>query len=300
MGSEHKSTVKLFRYPSPLNLKQFFHSFSGGFESQWRLHVQGFYFDLDGTVYLSDSLIPGADRVIRLLRENGKKVVFLSNKPIQTREDYASKLTRLGIPTQPDEVINSTFVMTHYLKKNAPHARLFVVGETPFVEELKRAGFSITDEPREIEYVVVAFDRTFDYRKLNIAYQAIKLGAHFIATNPDRTCPVEGGEIPDCAGMIAAIEAVTEKKVEVIVGKPSPIMIQAALDVLGLKPEDCILIGDRLETDIKMGRESGIATGIVLTGVTDEETLKGVKHTSNQPDFVFQSIADVENLLIGR
>lgn len=258
---------------------------------------KGFIFDLDGTVYLSDQLIPGADTVIRQLRETGRKVVFLSNKPLQTRENYADKLTRLGIPTQPDEVINSTFVMTNYLKKIAPQARLFVVGETPFVEELKRAGFSITDDPKEIEYVVVAFDRTFDYQKLNIAYQSIKLGAHFVATNPDRTCPVEGGEIPDCAGMIAAIEAVTEKKVEIIVGKPSPIMIQTVLDVLGLRPEECILIGDRLETDIKMGRDSGIATGIVLTGVTDEKMLK---ESSIHPDFIFQSIADVENLLIGR
>ena len=173
-----------------------------------------------------------------------------------------------------------------------------MVGETPFIEELEKAGFKITDEPREIDYVVVAFDRTFDYKKLNIAFQAIKkFGAHFVATNPDRTCPVEGGEIPDCAGMIAAIEAVTEKKVEVIVGKPSPIMIQTVLDVMGLRPEDCILIGDRLETDIKMGRDSGIATGIVLTGVTDEKTLK--ESSIPQPDFVFQSIADIENLLIG-
>jgi len=260
---------------------------------------KGFIFDLDGTVYLSDKLIPGADKVIGLLREKGKKVVFLSNKPIQTREDYASKLTRLGISTRPAEVINSTLVMTNYLKKNAPQAKLFVVGETPFVEELKSAGFTITDEPKEVEYVVVAFDRTFDYRKLNISFQAIKLGAHFVATNPDRTCPVEGGEIPDCAAMIAAIEAVTQKKVEVIVGKPSPLMIQAAMDAMGLRPDECILIGDRLETDIRMGKESGIATGIVLTGVTNEQTLKEIKHTSIQPDFVFQSIADVENLLIG-
>jgi len=260
---------------------------------------KGFIFDLDGTIYRGDNLIPGADEVIRLLRERGRKVIFVSNKPLQTREDYAAKLTRLGIPTHPHEVINSTFVMTQYLKKNVPHARLFVVGEASFIEELKKAGFLITQEPKEIEYVVVAFDRTFDYRKLNIAFQAIKLGAHFVATNPDRTCPIEGGEIPDCAGMIAAIEAVTGKNVEIVVGKPSPIMIQAALEVMGLKPEDCILIGDRLETDIKMGKESGIATGIVLTGVTDEETLKGSKHTSLQPDFVFQGIADVENLLIG-
>jgi HAD superfamily hydrolase (TIGR01457 family) len=260
---------------------------------------KGFILDLDGTVYLSDKLIPGADKVIGLLRKKGKKVVFLSNKPIQTRDDYAAKLTRLGIPTQPDEVINSTLVMINYLKNNAPNAKLFVAGEAPFVGEVQRAGFAVTEEPREIEYVVVAFDRTFDYRKLNIAYQAIKLGAHFVATNPDRTCPVEGGEIPDCAGMIAAIEAVTQKKVEVIVGKPSPLMIQAAMDVMGLRPEECILIGDRLETDIKMGKEAGIATGIVLTGVTSEETLREIKHTPDQPDFVFPSIADVESLLIG-
>jgi len=201
-----------------------------------RWMFKGFIFDLDGTIYLSDTLIPEADRVVQLIRERGRRVVFISNKPLQTREDYAAKLTRLGIPTKTDEVINSTLVMTKYLKKNDPGAKLFVIGEVPFLEELRRAGFVITEEPKEIEYVVVAFDRTFDYRKLNIAFQAIKLGAHLVATNPDRTCPVEGGEIPDCAGMIAAIEAVTGKKVEVIVGKPSPIMIQAALEVMGLKP----------------------------------------------------------------
>lgn len=264
--------------------------------SNVRPMFKGFIFDLDGTVYLSDRLIPGADRVIRLLREGDRKVIFLSNKPIQTREDYAAKLTRLGIPTDPAEVINSTLVMIHYLKKEAPQARVFVVGEEPFVAELRRAGFVISDEPEKIDYVVVAFDRTFDYRKLNIAYQAIKRGAHFVATNPDRTCPVEGGEIPDCAAMIAAIEAVTLKKVEVIVGKPSPLIIQTALSVMELGPKDCILIGDRLETDIRMGRESGLATGLVLTGVTDEKTLRA---SPIQPDFVFQSIAEVESLLLG-
>jgi HAD superfamily hydrolase (TIGR01450 family) len=205
------------------------------------------------------------------------------------------KLTRLGIPTDPTEVINSTLVMTNTLKKQAPEAKLFVVGEAPFKDELRKAGFTITEEPGEIDYVVVAFDRTFDYRKLNIAFQAIKLGAHFVATNPDRTCPVEGGEIPDCAAMIAAIEAVTQKKVELIVGKPSPLIIQTALEAMGLAPGECILIGDRLETDIKMGIDSGIATGLVLTGVTSEQTLKA---SPVQPDFVFRTIADVKDLLM--
>lgn len=256
--------------------------------------LRGFLFDLDGTVYRGEKLIPGADTVIRLLRETGRRVVFLSNKPLETRENYAGKLTRLGIPTTPEEVINSSFVMTRYLLKHAPGARLFVVGETPFLEELKRAGFVMSDEPEKIEWVIASFDRTFDYRKLNVAFQAIKRGARFIATNPDRTCPVEEGEIPDCAGIIAALEAVTQKKVEAIVGKPSPLTVEAALEVMGLPASECILIGDRLETDIRMGKESGMATGLVLTGVTDEAALLA---SPTKPDYVFASIADLPRIL---
>jgi arabinose operon protein AraL len=256
--------------------------------------LRGFIFDLDGTVYLSEKLIPGAREVISLLRERGRKVVFLSNKPIQTRENYAEKLTRLGIPAASGEVINSSFVMTRYLLKRAPGARLFVIGESPFIGELERAGFAICEDPEKIEWVIASFDRTFDYRKLNIAYQAIKRGAHFVATNPDRTCPVEGGEIPDCAAVIAALEAVTLKKVEVIVGKPSPIIIEVTLDILGLPAADCILIGDRIETDIRMGKETGMATGLVLTGVATKETLRA---STLKPDFVFESIADLPGIL---
>lgn len=255
---------------------------------------KGYLFDLDGTVYLGERLIPGAERAIRLLREAGKKVVFLSNKPLYTREDYAAKLTRLGIPTAPAEVVNSTFVLIRYLQRIAPGAKVFVMGELPFVAEMARAGFGLTEDPAEIEYVVAAFDRTFDYRKYNVAFQAIRKGAHFIATNPDRTCPVEGGELPDCAGVIAALEAVTLKKVEVIVGKPSPITVQVALEVMGLKAADCILIGDRLETDIRMALESGMKGGLVMTGVTDQETLEA---SPIHPDYIFGSIADLETLL---
>lgn len=255
---------------------------------------KGFLFDLDGTVYLGEHLIPGAERVIRLLRDAGRKVVFLSNKPLYTCKDYAAKLTRLGIPTQSTDVVNSTFVMIRYLLSVAADAKVFVMGELPFVAEMARAGFHLTENPDEIEYVVAAFDRTFDYRKYNIAFQAIRKGARFIATNPDRTCPVEGGELPDCAGVIAALEAVTLKKVEVIVGKPSPITVRVALEVMGLEAADCLLVGDRLETDIRMGAESGMKTALVMTGVTDRKTLEA---SPLRPDYVLQSIADLEGLL---
>ncbi len=256
---------------------------------------KGFIFDLDGTVYKGDHLIPGADEVIGLLKERGLRVVYLTNKPLETRGDYARKLTRLGIPTAAEEVINSSSAMVDYLKKRAPGARLFVIGETPFLDELKEAGFVLTEEAEKIEYVIAAFDRSFDYRKLNIGFQAIRRGAHFVATNPDRTCPVAEGEIPDCAAVIAALEATTGKRVEAIVGKPSPLIIEAALKQMGgLPAAECLLIGDRLETDILLGREAGLATALVLTGVTDEATLRS---SACRPDFVLGSIRCLKGIL---
>ena len=218
--------------------------------------------------------IPQAREVVEKLKALSKKIVFLSNKPLQTREEYAAKLTRLGIPTTAEEVINSSRVMAKWLAQKAPGAVIYVIGEYSLVAEMIQEGFRISEDPDRIQYVIASFDRTFEYRKLNIAHQAIKKGAHFVATNPDRACPVEGGEIPDCAAMIGAVEGSTGKKVEVIVGKPSDIMIQVAVQTLGLRPDDCLLIGDRLETDILMGKKAGMATALVLTGVTGRKTLE--------------------------
>ena len=119
-----------------------------------------------------------------------------------------------------------------------------------------------------VRWVVIAFDRTFDYAKLNTALQAVRGGARLIATNPDRTCPTADGEIPDCAGMIAAVEAVTGHTVEVIVGKPSPIILEVALQTLGVAAGDCVIVGDRIETDIVLGKRLGLTTVLVLTGIT--------------------------------
>jgi arabinose operon protein AraL len=171
---------------------------------------------------------------------------------------------------------------------------VFAIGEAPFVEELQRAGFTICEDPERIEWVIASFDRTFDYRKVCIAYEALKRGAYFVATNPDRTCPIEGGELPDCAGMIAHLEAVTLRKVEAIVGKPSPFTIEAILELLDLPASACLLVGDRIETDIRMGKEAGMKTALVMTGVTDAKMLES---SPVRPDYVLQSIADLEGLL---
>src|SRR5499426_3448693 len=254
-----------------------------------RYPYRGWLLDLDGTVYLGERLIAGASEAIRALRENGRRVAFLSNKPIETRADYAQKLTRLGVPAEADDVINSSIVLARHLRAIDPGAPVFVIGEPPMLAEMSAHGFEVRDDER-VRWVVIAFDRTFTYAKLNIALQAVRGGARLIATNPDRTCPVEGGEIPDCAGMIAAVEAVTNTKVETIVGKPSPIILEVALAALGCTAAESVIVGDRVETDMVMGKRSGLATILVLSGVT---RAADPRIAALAPDHVLRSVREL-------
>jgi HAD superfamily hydrolase (TIGR01450 family) len=240
-------------------------------------------------VYRGEVLVPGADEAIAGLRAAGRRVAFLSNKPIQTRADYAAKLTRLGIPAGPDDVITSSLVLARHLHTLDPGAPVFVIGEPPLIRELTAHGFAVRADHR-VRWVVIAFDRTFDYAKLNTALQAVRQGARLIATNPDRTCPTEDGEIPDCAGMMAAVEAVSGARVEVVVGKPSPIILDVALRALGVPAEDCVIVGDRLETDIAMGKALGLATVLVLSGVTPPDD---PRIAEMRPDAVLRSIREL-------
>ena len=249
-----------------------------------------YIFDLDGTVYLGESLLPTAESTLTKLRSLGKRTVFLSNNPTHTREDYARKLTRLGLPTPVEDVINSSAVMVHFLKKSFSDARLFVVGEESLHGELSAAGFKLTDEARQVDAVIASFDRTFDYWKLQLAFDAIRAGARFFATNADRYCPVPGGGEPDAAAMIAAIEACTDTKVEAIVGKPSHYMADAVLDLLNKQPQDCLMIGDRLETDVLLGLDAGMDAALTLTGATDESILKD---SPIKPTYIIRQLADL-------
>jgi HAD superfamily hydrolase (TIGR01457 family) len=250
-----------------------------------------FLFDLDGTLYLGDQPIPGAAETIARLRTAGKRTVFLSNNPTRTREQYAAKLGGFGIRATVDDIITSSFVMVRWLLKDAPGARLFVVGEEPLKSELREEGFEFSEQPGEIDIVIASFDRGFTYEKLQTAFDAVRAGARLVGTNPDRYCPMpNGGGQPDAAAMIAAIEACTGVKCDPIVGKPSPIMVSAALDLLGLPLERCIMVGDRLETDIKMGVDAGIATCLVLTGDATREKLAA---SEIQPALVLESVAEL-------
>lgn len=247
----------------------------------------GYAFDLDGTVYLGEALLPGAGRTVAALRAAGRPVVFLSNNPLRSRDEYAAKLTRLGIPSEPRDVINSSYVLVRHLQAVAPGARLFVIGEESVRSELESAGFALTDSPGEVEIVVACFDRTFDYHKLQVAFDAIRSGARFVATNRDAYCPTPEGGLPDCGAVIAAVEAATGHPVEEVVGKPSPIMGRVLAERLGVPPADSLIAGDRLETDIAMGRASGMVTAVVLSGVT---TPDAALNADPQPDFILERL----------
>lgn len=263
--------------------------------------VDGLVLDLDGTVYLGNRALPGAAETIAEWRRRGKHALFVSNKPLEPRQSYAAKLTSLGIPATPEDVITSAFVLGHYLRRTLPDLAYYVVGEPALRAELRGYGLRVMEElenqdprqvidPAGIDAVIIAFDRTLDYRKLNTAYQALRSGARFFATNADKTCPMPGGGIPDAGATIAALEHLTGRKVELVAGKPSPLILEAAMDRLRLSPDRCMMIGDRLETDMRMGQAAGMWTAVTLTGVSTRED---VARQERPPDFVIESLADV-------
>lgn len=256
--------------------------------------IQGYIFDLDGTIYLGENLIPGAAKVIEYLQTKNKKVLFLTNKTIESREHYVRKLNRLGIKVTLEHILSPTIVSMHYLQEKyqdiLSKLRIYVIGEALIKQEFRDAGFHFADTPSETDVVIVSWDRNFHYDHLNFAYQAVKQGADILATNPDRTCPMPGGDVPDCGGMIGAIEGVTGQKITTITGKPSIYMASAAIERMGLEAEQCLMIGDRLETDIWMGKLTGMQTSLVLTGITKKEDLQNTIH---QPDYVLDSVTDL-------
>jgi HAD superfamily hydrolase (TIGR01450 family) len=251
-----------------------------------------YVFDLDGTIYLGDELLPGARRLVEALRERDIAVRFVSNNPTRDPEQYAEKLTGLGLPTPVRDIVNTTVTMTRWLLDHHPGAVVFPIAEEPLHRALQAAGIRISEDPAEIDIVIASYDRGFDYRKLQIAFDAIRVHrrAILVATNPDRFCPLPGGRgEPDCAAVIAAIEACTDTTCAANVGKPDGAMLAAALRGLDVAPGDCLVVGDRLGTDIRMGLDAGMATALVLTGDTTAEDLHGLPE-DEAPAFVVDRI----------
>lgn len=237
---------------------------------------EGYIFDLDGTIYLGKSLLPGAHRMITKLRELGKRVIFLSNNPTRDVDMYVQKLEGMGLPTAKDEIVTTVFTTTQWLLQHAPGAVVFPISEEPLKRSLREAGITISENPEEIDVVVVSYDRTFDYRKMQIAFDALWYykRAIMICTNPDHYCPLPGGRgEPDAGAIIAALEDCTGVKLAVNCGKPSPVMLETIMNVIQLDASRCLTVGDRLYTEIKMGIDANMDTAVVFTGETTPQLL---------------------------
>lgn len=252
----------------------------------------GIILDLDGTVYRGEQAIPGARQVIEYLRAQAHPLVFLTNA-IEGVAEHVEKLAQLGVCVHPDEIITAANVLIEHLRATTPNARVFALADPVLIEQLA-PHVHFTENPDEIDIVIASTDRALDYRKITIGFHALRRGARFWATNADATWAQDGIEIPDAGAVIGALEGCANRKVELVAGKPSPLARDLALARLGRSASECIIIGDSLPSDIMFGKNAGMKTALVLTGVTRREQLA---NASVQPDFVLEGIRDVPNLL---
>lgn len=256
--------------------------------------IEGFIIDLDGTVYRGSQAVEGALEAIASLRKQGKRVVFLSNRGNISRVMCQEKLLGMGIIAVAEEILLSSSVTAGYLKMNDPQAKVWTLGDTGLREELLSWDITLANIPEEADKLVITLHENLTYKELNLAFRAVRGGAEIIATNADKSFPGEEGESIDVAGMIGAIVSATGKEVKTVIGKPSPVMAEAALRTLGLPPESCIVIGDSLPSDIALGKRAGMKTALVLSGSTSRQDAELAKE---RPDAIWDSIAELASLL---
>jgi len=256
----------------------------------------GFILDLDGTVFKGSRPIDGAAEAIAYLQSRGKRVVFLSNRGNLSRRMCRERLGAFGIACEEEDIILTSSVVSRYIRVREPDARVWVLGEQGLREELALHGVRFAAAPREADLLVVTLHETLTYAELNDAFRAVRAGARIIATNEDKTFPGEDGEAIDVGGLLAALTHTTGAKVDTVVGKPSPLMAEAALDRLGLPPERCLVAGDSLGSDIALGKRAGIRTALVLTGSATREMAMALE-PDERPDWILDSLADIRRLL---
>jgi len=250
-----------------------------------------FLLDMDGTFYLGDRLLPGALEFIDLLRRRRTAFLFLTNNSSRSRREYADKLRRLGLDLPDEQIFTSGEATARYLKKQSPGARLYVVGTPPLEAEFDAHGFQrVEDAP---QFVVLGFDTTLTYAKLWKLCDFVRAGVPYIATHPDINCPTDGGFMPDIGAMIRLVAASTGREPDVVVGKPHPPMVEALTEKTGLPASAIAMVGDRLYTDIALGK-AGLTTVLVLSGETGRDDLTG---SPFQPDYVMADLAELAAVL---
>lgn len=246
-------------------------------------------------IYRGEQPLPGAVETITTLRRLGYQVYFFTNNSTQTRASYAGKLNRMGISVDEKHIMTSSYATALYLKeRGACGASVFIVGEEGPRVELSAIGMEIVNDRLDthVDYVVVGMDRNFTYEKLTKAQHAILNGAQFIATNRDATYPLEGGKVvPGGGALVAAIEVATGVA-PVLIGKPEPTAMQKLLDLAHTSPKEAVIVGDRLDTDVLVGKRLGAVTVLVLTGVTTEADLREAPPEC-QPDIVIRQLSEI-------
>ena len=254
-----------------------------------------FLLDMDGTIYLDNDLFDGTLDFLNYVKKIGGRYIFLTNNSSKSVDKYIEKLAGLGIESTEDDFLTSTNATVSYLKTKA-YKKIYALGTESFKEQLKDAGFNITDTLEDdIDCLCMGFDTELTFKKLEDACILLGRGVDYIATNPDWVCPTWYGFVPDCGSVAQALCNAT-KRMPKFIGKPEPDMALSAIEMTGFTPQETVLIGDRLYTDIACGVNAGISTIFVLSG---EGTMEDYEKSNVKPEFIRQNIKEIYEELIG-
>ena len=249
---------------------------------------KSYLIDMDGVLISGQKPIPGAIQFIERLKERKIKFLVLTNNSIFTPGDLSHRLHTMGLEIGPELIFTSAIATARFMKRQKPEGKAFVIGESGLTEAVHNAGYILTDiNP---DYVVLGETFMYNFDQITRAVRLVMQGAHFIATNPDPNGPAEGGIVPACGAMAALIEKASGKG-PFFIGKPNPFMLRTALSYLQVHSEDTVMIGDRMDTDILTGIESGMDTILVLSGVTRREQVPEFPY---QPKTIIESVAVLE------
>lgn len=253
-------------------------------------NIQLFLFDMDGTLYLGDQLYDFTKELLQKIRNAGKRYLFMTNNSSKSVADYVKKLAKLGIEATEDDFITSSQATAHYLKLYHQGARLYVCGTNSLKEELRKEGFTVTEVLEEVDCIVMGFDTELTFKKLeDVSRLLLTRELPYIATNPDYVCPTEFGSVPDCGSVCDMIYNATKKR-PVVIGKPTALMPELAMQKYGYKKEESAVIGDRIYTDIKSGLNAGITGILVLSGETTREILE---ESLEKPHLVLEDASEM-------
>jgi len=253
-----------------------------------RTNDKAFIIDMDGVIYKGKYLIPGAKQFVNELQKGNFKFLFLTNNSYYTNKDLQSRLSRIGIDVDESHFYTSAMAVASFLVYQKPKCSAYVIGGRGLIYELEQAEITITK--KNPDYVIVGETEEYDYAKIIEATLLIQEGARFIATNHDITGPTERGPVPACGALVAPIEKVTGMA-PYFLGKPNPAMMYWARNQLGVHSANCFMIGDRMDTDIVGGLESGMTCCLVLSGVTTEEMVKQFPY---QPDYILNNVGEID------